>query len=130
MLSAPSAGGPGLAHRGHRPRQALPNDLSFTLMRIPEMNPSSIHACAAGMHGAALAWTLLMAPHTAAVELWPQPEGIWRCYEHFSHWAGLLYRYWPALCRSAEYARPPVQSSWAMCRWGAVSMLAPLLPLR
>ena len=46
----------------------------------------------AGMHGAALAWTLLMGPHAATVELWPQQEGIWRCYEHFSQWAGLLYR--------------------------------------
>lgn len=45
------------------------------------------------MHGAAMAWVVLMPPHAAAVELWPQSSGIWRCYEHLSHWAGLLYRY-------------------------------------
>lgn len=44
------------------------------------------------MHGAALAYTLLMRPHAAVVELWPQADGIWRCYEHFSRWGGLLYR--------------------------------------
>ena len=53
---------------------------------------SDLMGSVAGMHGAAMAWTLLMSPHAAAVELWPQPEGIWRCYEHFAHWAGLLYR--------------------------------------
>lgn len=46
-----------------------------------------------GMHGAAMAWTLLMPSHAAAVELWPRPDGVWRCYEHTSHWVGLLYRY-------------------------------------
>ena len=33
-----------------------------------------------GMHGAALAYSILMAPHAAVVELWPQQDGIWRCY--------------------------------------------------
>ena len=36
-----------------------------------------------GMHGAALAWALLLPPHAAVIELWPQAEGVWRCYEHF-----------------------------------------------
>ena len=49
----------------------------------------------AGMHGAALAWTLLMPEHAGVIELWPQEEGVWRCYEHTSHWSGLLYRYTP-----------------------------------
>ena len=30
------------------------------------------------MHGAALAYALLMRPHAAVVELWPQADGIWR----------------------------------------------------
>ena len=45
----------------------------------------------AGMHGAALAWSLLMPPGTALLELWPQP-GLWRLYEHTAEWAGLVYR--------------------------------------
>ncbi|GAB4817514.1 hypothetical protein N2152v2_004560 [Parachlorella kessleri] len=45
-----------------------------------------------GMHGAALAYSMLMAPHAAVVELWPQQDGVWRCYENMSLWAGLLYR--------------------------------------
>lgn len=44
-----------------------------------------------GMHGAGLAHALLARPGTALLELWPQPEGIWRCYEHFAEWAGLHY---------------------------------------
>ena len=44
-----------------------------------------------GMHGAALAWSLLMPPGTALLELWPEP-GMWRLYEHTAQWAGLLYR--------------------------------------
>ncbi len=44
------------------------------------------------MHGAALAWSLLMPPGTALLELWPQP-GTWRLYEHMAEWAGLHYRY-------------------------------------
>ncbi len=47
-----------------------------------------------GMHGAALAYSLLMQPHAALVELWPLSKGIWRCYEHAAEWAGLLYRRW------------------------------------
>ncbi|BDA44474.1 hypothetical protein COCOBI_05-6610 [Coccomyxa sp. Obi] len=47
-----------------------------------------------GMHGAAMAWTLIMPSHAAAVELWPGADGVWRCYEHTSHWAGLQYRRW------------------------------------
>ena len=43
------------------------------------------------MHGAALAWSLLMPPGTALLELWPQP-GMWRLYEHTAEWAGLVYR--------------------------------------
>ncbi|KAK9846728.1 hypothetical protein WJX84_010568 [Apatococcus fuscideae] len=49
-----------------------------------------------GMHGAALAWTLLMPEHAGVLELWPQSEGVWRCYEHTSLWSGLLYRRWAA----------------------------------
>ena len=49
----------------------------------------------AGMHGAALAWTLLMPEHAGMIELWPQEQEIWRCYEHTSHWSGLLYRHDP-----------------------------------
>ena len=45
----------------------------------------------AGMHGAALAWSLLMPPGTALLELWPHP-GTWRLYEHIAEWAGMLYR--------------------------------------
>ncbi|KAK9819676.1 hypothetical protein WJX72_000981 [[Myrmecia] bisecta] len=47
-----------------------------------------------GMHGAALAYTLLMPPHAGVIELWAQDKGIWRCYEHTSAWAGLEYRRW------------------------------------
>lgn len=28
----------------------------------------------------------------AVVEMWPEAEGIWRCYEHAAEWAGLHYR--------------------------------------
>ncbi|KAL4448126.1 hypothetical protein ABPG75_005345 [Micractinium tetrahymenae] len=45
-----------------------------------------------GMHGAALAHALLLPPHAALVELWPQADGIWRCYQNFAQWAGALYR--------------------------------------
>ena len=45
-----------------------------------------------GMHGAALAWGLVMREQTAVLELWPKADGIWRCYEHTSEWAGLHYR--------------------------------------
>ena len=51
-----------------------------------------------GMHGAAMAWTLIMHSHAAAVELWPTADGVWRCYEHTSHWAGLLYGYCATSC--------------------------------
>ena len=44
------------------------------------------------MHGAALAWSLLMPPGAALLELWPQP-GMWRLYEHTAEWAGLSYRF-------------------------------------
>lgn len=44
------------------------------------------------MHGAALAWSLLMWEGAALLELWPKSHGIWRCYEHTAEWAGLLYR--------------------------------------
>ena len=43
------------------------------------------------MHGAALAWSLMMPPGTALLELWPQPN-MWRLYEHTAQWAGLHYR--------------------------------------
>ena len=43
------------------------------------------------MHGAALAWSLIMPPGAALLELWPQP-GMWRLYEHTAEWAGLSYR--------------------------------------
>ena len=43
------------------------------------------------MHGAALAWSLVMPPGTALLELWPQPN-MWRLYEHTAQWAGLHYR--------------------------------------
>ena len=43
------------------------------------------------MHGAALAWSILMPPGAAVLELWPQPD-MWRLYEHMAHWAGLSYR--------------------------------------
>jgi len=58
-----------------------------------------IHICALclGMHGAAMAWTLIMQSHAAAVELWSTPDGIWRCYEHTAHYAGLLYRSHPRI---------------------------------
>lgn len=46
-----------------------------------------------GMHGAALAWTLMMPPGTALLELWPQ-SNMWRLYEHTAQWAGLHYRRW------------------------------------
>ncbi|KAL0034323.1 hypothetical protein WJX77_009296 [Trebouxia sp. C0004] len=46
-----------------------------------------------GMHGAALAWSLMMPPGTALLELWPQPN-MWRLYEHTAQWAGLHYRHW------------------------------------
>jgi len=45
------------------------------------------------MHGAALAYGLLLPPHAGIVEMWPQ-EGMWRCYEHIAAWAGLSYRRW------------------------------------
>ncbi|PRW45163.1 EGF domain-specific O-linked N-acetylglucosamine transferase [Chlorella sorokiniana] len=45
-----------------------------------------------GMHGAALTYAFLLSPHAALVELWPQAEGIWRCYENAAQWAGALYR--------------------------------------
>lgn len=45
-----------------------------------------------GMHGAALTYALLLPQHAAVVELWPQPAGIWRCYENAAQWAGVLYR--------------------------------------
>jgi hypothetical protein len=90
--------------------------------------------CRPGMHGAAMAWTLLMQPHAAAVELWPKPEGVWRCYEHTAQWAGLLYRRWanPDPDLAGEYTRVRstrpsashcmlhgltclLESSWCMC---------------
>ncbi|KAI7846398.1 hypothetical protein COHA_000109 [Chlorella ohadii] len=45
-----------------------------------------------GMHGAALTYAFLLSPHAALVELWPQADGIWRCYENAAQWAGALYR--------------------------------------
>ncbi|KAK2077117.1 hypothetical protein QBZ16_004751 [Prototheca wickerhamii] len=47
-----------------------------------------------GMHGAGLAHALLARPGSALLELWPQRDGIWRCYEHFAEWAGLEYGRW------------------------------------
>ena len=56
----------------------------------------------AGMHGAALAWSLLMPPGAALLELWPQP-GMWRLYEHTAEWAGLVYRHvFTASCASSH----------------------------
>lgn len=53
------------------------------------------------MHGAALAWSLVMPPGTALLELWPQPN-MWRLYEHTAQWAGLAYRLAPLLVHSLE----------------------------
>lgn len=44
------------------------------------------------MHGAALAWGLLMREGTAMIELWPKQDGVWKCYEHIAQWTGLRYR--------------------------------------
>ena len=58
----------------------------------PFLKATCVATCAcAGMHGAALAWSLIMPPGTALLELWPQP-GLWRLYEHTAEWAGLYYR--------------------------------------
>ncbi|KAL6777349.1 hypothetical protein ACKKBF_B21175 [Auxenochlorella protothecoides x Auxenochlorella symbiontica] len=60
-----------------------------------------------GMHGAGLAHALLARPGTALLELWPQPEGIWRCYEHFAEWAGLHYGRWANPDPSKHQKRGP-----------------------
>lgn len=46
------------------------------------------------MHGAALSYSLLQPPYGALLELWPQADGVWRCFQHTAEWAGLLYRRW------------------------------------
>ncbi len=46
------------------------------------------------MHGAALTYSLLQPPYGGLLELWPQVDGMWRCFEHTAEWSGLLYRRW------------------------------------
>lgn len=46
------------------------------------------------MHGAALTYSLLQPPYGALLELWPQRDGMWRCFENTAQWSGLLYRRW------------------------------------
>ena len=45
----------------------------------------------AGVHGAALAWTLLMHPGAGVLEIFPDAADVWRLYQHSSEWAGLIY---------------------------------------
>lgn len=59
-----------------------------------------------GMHGAALAWSLIMPPGTALLELWPQP-GLWRLYEHTAEWAGLYYRRWVSKDKISHHTVEP-----------------------
>lgn len=63
-----------------------------------------VNTCS-GMHGAALAWALLMREGAALVELWPQQNGIWRCYEHMAEWAGLNYRFALSFKRSRQFEK-------------------------
>ena len=59
----------------------------------PARPGTSVEAwCCAGMHGAALAWTVLLPPYAGVLELWPQADGIWRCYEHMAGLVGAQYR--------------------------------------
>ena len=47
-----------------------------------------------GMHGAALTYSLYLAPHAGVLELWPKPVEMWRCFEHMASLAGLAYERW------------------------------------
>jgi len=47
-----------------------------------------------GMHGAALTYAALLPPWAAVVEMWPKAADIWRCFEHLTAMAGLLYERW------------------------------------
>ncbi len=46
------------------------------------------------MHGAALSYAALLPPHAAVLELWPKNRDMWRCFEHLSTMAGMLYARW------------------------------------
>jgi hypothetical protein len=46
-----------------------------------------------GMHGAALTGVTYLPDHAAVIELWPN-IGIWRVFEHITHWSGLAYFRW------------------------------------
>lgn len=47
-----------------------------------------------GMHGAALAHAVYLPPWAGVLELWPKDRDMWRCFEHLSEMAGLVYRRW------------------------------------
>lgn len=49
------------------------------------------------MHGAALTYSVLQPPYGALIELWPQRDGMWRCFENTAQWSGLLYKRWANL---------------------------------
>lgn len=46
------------------------------------------------MHGAALSYAMFMRAHGAVIELWPRPDGLWRCFEHLATHAGVEYERW------------------------------------
>jgi hypothetical protein len=56
-----------------------------------------------GMHGAALTYALYLPPHAGVLELWPKPADMWRCFEHISSLAGLVYERWANAAFPAGY---------------------------